>query len=39
MLVSDATRAQLGDAIALSAPRAVQIRGRTAPLMVTVPAA
>ena len=39
VLVSDATRQQLGDEIALSAPRAVHVRGRRAPLEVSVPVA
>jgi adenylate cyclase len=39
VLVSDATRQQLGDGIALSAPRAVHVRGRRAPLGVSVPVA
>ncbi len=39
VLVSEATRLQLGDAVPLSAPRALRIRGRTVPLMVRVPAA
>jgi adenylate cyclase len=39
VLVSESTRLQLGDAVPLSAPRALQIRGRTVPLMVRVPAA
>lgn len=39
VLISDATRLQLGDRIALSAPRAVHVRGRKAPLEVSVPVA
>ena len=39
VVVSESTRLHLGDAVPLSAPRALQIRGRTAPLMVRVPAA
>ncbi len=39
VLVSEATRLQLGHAVSLSAPRALQIRGRTVPLMAHVPAA
>ena len=38
VLVSEATRLQLGDAVSFSAPRALQIRGRTVPLMAHVPA-
>ncbi|HSP96259.1 MAG TPA: adenylate/guanylate cyclase domain-containing protein, partial [Candidatus Dormibacteraeota bacterium] len=38
VLVSESTRAQLDDAVPLSAPRALQIRGRTAPLLVSAPA-
>jgi class 3 adenylate cyclase len=39
VLVSASTRLHLGDAVPLSAPRALQIRGRAVPLMVCVPAA
>ena len=39
VLVSEATRRALGDAVPLAAPRAVQIRGRTMPLVACVPAA
>jgi adenylate cyclase len=37
ILVSDATRQQLGDAVALSAPRALTLRGRAAPLLASAP--
>jgi len=39
VLVSESTRLHLGDAVPLSAPRALRIRGRAVPLMVCVPAA
>ena len=37
ILVSDATRQQLGDAVALTAPRALTLRGRAAPLLASAP--
>lgn len=37
VLVSETTQAQLGNSVSLSAPRALQIRGRMAPLVVSVP--
>ena len=37
VLVSESTGRQLGDAVPLSAPRALPIRGRTVALMVRVP--
>jgi adenylate cyclase len=39
LLVSESTRSKLDDATPLSPPRALHIRGRTAPLMACVPAA
>ena len=37
ILVSDVTRQLLGDAVALSAPRALTLRGRSAPLLASAP--
>jgi adenylate cyclase len=37
VLVSDATRRLLRDAVALSAPRALTLRGRAAPLLASAP--
>jgi adenylate cyclase len=39
ILVSDTTRRQLGSAVTLSEPRTLTLRGRTAPLLASVPSA